>query len=138
MPKFVARAHNILQSSSALRLLNGLLPVSSVSRHHLPVFNFLFINICLCRVPPSVFWSKHNFTYGKIYGRDTQVCYITLRCYFLMIATNGHTSSFPWRSHHHHHHHHHHHYHDYNWFTQSSICVISTFCRGKRLRIEDC
>jgi len=26
---------------------------------------------------------------------------------------------------------------NYNWFKQSSICVISTFCRRESSRIED-
>jgi hypothetical protein len=46
-----------LQSNIELRVLNGLRPVSSVSWHPFPVFNFADINNCLFTVPPSVFWS---------------------------------------------------------------------------------
>jgi hypothetical protein len=49
-----------LQSNTDLRLLNGLLPVSSVS-DLFPAFNFSFINICCHTAILSVIWATASY-----------------------------------------------------------------------------
>ena len=64
-----------LQSNADLASLVGLLPVSSVSWPLFPVFNFTFINICLCIVPPSVFGHILGFlTISFCYGHSSSAC----------------------------------------------------------------
>ena len=46
------------QSNADFRLLDELLPVSSIYGPLFPVFNFASVNICLYTIPPSVFWSS--------------------------------------------------------------------------------
>ena len=105
----------------------------------------LYLPISVCTQFHHLFFFGRNIILHMAKStRNTQLCCITLRCYFLMVVTNGHASSFPRRSHHHHHHHHdyhhyhhhHHHHRDYNWFKQSSISTF--FCLCESLRIEDC